>query len=126
MKLRQITVAAILAPVVFACGEPTDDPEDCAANQYFDETRKLCITCLAATEPTCEPGCGFVIEPDANGCPQAACLDAASCDLCEPTQYFDDDQARCVDCAGPATCADGNPTRTIADGTCYLDCPDGA
>ena len=64
----------------FACGDPTDDPEDCTSNEFFDPGDKRCKTCPAVDEPDCGDGCGFTVETDEQGCPVAECdLTCAPC-----------------------------------------------
>lgn len=55
------------------CGEPTDDPEDCTQNEYFDDSKRLCETCPAVDEPECRDHCGYSIQKDDRGCPEAVC-----------------------------------------------------
>ncbi|QDG49962.1 hypothetical protein FIV42_04170 [Persicimonas caeni] len=80
---------------LFACGEATDQPEDCRPGEYFDEANELCSACPAVPDPDCRPGCGFFIEDDERGCPVAQC--AEEC-LCESGQFFSDDTLGCESC----------------------------
>lgn len=114
--------------MVFAwigCGEPTDRPEDCTANEFFDETRRLCVTCPAIVAPTCDEGCGFEIVQDQNGCPAATCLSGEGCDMCDPLSFFDGESLMCEPCDGPTTCGEegAEPEKSIVDGSCVLRCP---
>ena len=109
---------------VIACGDPTDRPEDCTANQFFDDARKLCVTCPAIAQPRCDEGCTFEIVADQNGCAAATCLTGANCGRCEDLSYFDAESLTCHPCDGPRTCADdADPRETIVDGRCVLSCP---
>ncbi|MEZ4459664.1 MAG: hypothetical protein R3E66_08005 [bacterium] len=59
----------------FGCGEPTDDPQDCTQNEYFDDAKQLCETCPAVEEPECRDGCGYTVTKDERSCPIAVCND---------------------------------------------------
>ena len=109
------------SPMAWSCGDPTDRPEDCGPNEYFDDARKLCFSCVAPREPTCDDGCGLQIVADDRGCPAVECLQGPGCDSCGPTEWVDE-SLRCAPCDGPQTCTDGEPTRQIADGSCTLQC----
>lgn len=71
--IRAFLVIASLG--FLGCGEPTDDPEDCSQNEYFDDAKQLCETCPAVDEPECRTGCGFSIQDDERSCPVAVCDD---------------------------------------------------
>ncbi len=60
---------------ILGCGEPTDDPEDCSKNEFFDDSKQLCQTCPAVDEPECRDGCGYTIQDDERSCPIAVCDD---------------------------------------------------
>jgi hypothetical protein len=78
-----------------ACGEASDNPEDCTAAEYYNEAQELCTACPAAVEPECRPGCGFRIAEDDNGCPVAECLQECKCGSGE---FFSDDTFSCQSC----------------------------
>lgn len=88
------------------CGDAEDKPEDCLVGEYFHESQKLCVACAAPVEPKCEPGCGFRIVADDNGCPVSEC--SAQCQ-CEAGEYFSSATFSCEPCAQaqnpPAMCA---------------------
>lgn len=84
------------------CGDPTDNPEDCASNQYYNDAESLCVTCSALVEPVCREGCGFTITQDANSCPQATC--DALCTQCEQGQTWSDKTLSCR----PTSCEAGD------------------
>ncbi len=72
-----------------SCGEPTDAPEDCTTNEFFDEGSELCRTCPALVEPTCPGECEFfVTEEEDRPCPEAVCRipegDACVCPSTHP------------------------------------------
>lgn len=120
MRVRLFVVASVFA---LGCGDPTDRPEDCNPNEYFDEARKLCFTCPAPSEPVCDDGCGIRIESDERGCPVAECVLGDTCNMCADTEYIDD-SLRCAPCDGPMSCPDdATPRRNLSDGTCTLSCP---
>ena len=104
---------------LFACGEATDQREDCRDGEYFDEANESCEACPAIPEPNCRPGCGFHIVEDERGCPVAECglTGAATTDdggatqcRCPAGEFFDDDSLTCVSCDSvsdpPAICDD--------------------
>ena len=64
----------------------------------------------------------FAIVADERGCPAAECLQGDACSTCGSREYVDDN-LQCVPCNGPMTCADGEPTRVVADGVCTMQCP---
>lgn len=114
---------AVAVLMLIGCGDPTDRPEDCNPNQYFDEARKLCFTCPAPREPRCDDGCGIRVTSDDRGCPVAECLVGDDCSMCASTEYIDE-TLRCTACDGPISCPDdATPDRRISDGTCTLTCP---
>lgn len=111
---------------VSACGDPTDSPEDCTVNEYFDDGSELCRTCPALSEPTCAGGCGFFItEEDDRPCPVSRCLlpTSGSCECpasdpdcgqtCEDGEVFD---ARSFTCLSCDTSCDG--TFEVTNGVC--------
>ena len=96
----------VLIPLV-SCGDPTDDPEDCTENEYFDESKSLCRTCDPISEPDCGEGCGFTVVSDSNGCALAECnLECTG--ACAFGQFFSDESLQCEACpgfdAGPSSC----------------------
>lgn len=120
--MRNLVRLSLLLFVV-SCAEPTDRPEDCSTNQFFDEARKLCVTCPAITAPECADGCGFEIEADQQGCPVAVCMYGDDCDHCDEREYFDARTLTCEACDGPETCEDDSePTREFVDGQCVFVC----
>ena len=76
-----------------SCGDPSDRPQDCTRSEYFDEGEQLCIACPVVREPSCRPGCGFVIEADERGCPTARC--DLECSLCPEGQRWSDALLSC-------------------------------
>lgn len=70
----------LLVLLTASCGEPTDRPEDCDSNEYFDDARKLCFVCPAPTEPTCDLGCGITLTTDSRGCAAVECLVGDQCE----------------------------------------------
>ncbi len=105
-SLRTFFVIAVFALVacIPACGEPTDDPEDCTDGEFFDESSEQCQTCPAIFEPDCAPGCDFTVREDQNGCPEAVCNTSCG-DTCPRGSFFSDDTLQCEACPGgpPAT-----------------------
>lgn len=93
-----------------ACGEPTDAPEDCTVNEYYDGVEQLCFTCPAVEEPTCRAGCGFSITEDARGCPEATCDD--TCSMCPEGASFSLDTLACV-CDDTALTYDASQQRCV-------------
>ncbi len=118
------TILLVTIGLAFAsCGDPTDRPEDCNPNEYFDEARKLCFSCRAVVQPRCDDGCGIVLTSDERGCPAAECVVGDDCTTCGPTEYIDS-TLRCALCDGPMTCADdATPQRQLSEGRCTLSCP---
>ena len=116
--MRHLIKAALLLSALSACGDPTDNAEDCTANEFFDLSSELCLSCPALTLPRCQPGCGFVIERDTNNCPAAAC--ALSCDLCADGERFSEETLACepIDCGAgmwdttQQRCVDASAMRT--------------
>ena len=135
---RSLLVLVLLscgvASLVAACGEPTDDPEDCTPNQYFDEAKELCFTCAAIEPPDCAAGCGFRVEPDERGCPSAVCAlpstDPATgvtiCGECAANEFFSETTLACERCTGRIVCDHGPARKIITDDRCALRCPDPA
>ena len=120
------TILCILVALgVAGCGDPTDRPEDCTSNEFFDEARKLCVTCLAVPQPVCDEGCGFEIVPDPDTqCPSAQCLAGAECGRCAELEYFDAGTLLCEPCDGEQSCADdAAPQKNFVEGRCVLQCP---
>ena len=145
--MRRIIPAALLicAIALAACGEPTDRPEDCTGNEFFDQSTDLCTSCPVIDPPSCRPRFGFVIVSDPDtACPVAQCsdtpqcadfeifeTDSASCQPACPEGSTTDDAGTCVACpeAADPECADGELTctsRSSTDGcpvvTCAASC----
>ncbi len=94
---------------VLSCGDPTDDPEDCSDNEYFDPSDEQCRTCEPVEEPECPAGCGFSLgKDDVTECPIAVC-NLECDDLCADGQQWSDESLSCVDCPRNA---DGDPVCT--------------
>ncbi len=123
MKIRTTILLAASISTLSACGDPTDRPEDCTTNQYFDESRKLCVTCAAIRQPVCDQGCAFEITLDRNDCPVANCLVGDACNTCDPGEYFDSETLACQTCDGPTECDGDEPQTRYVDGRCLLTCP---
>lgn len=100
---------------VVGCGDPTDSPEDCTSNEFFNEAEELCQTCAAVVAPDCRPGCGFVLIQDANKCPIAQC--DTTCQQCPAGESWSSEQLSCQ----PITCQLGQ-YYDAASGGC-LACP---
>lgn len=104
-----LLLLALTATLPAACGEATEDPEDCRPGEFFDEANERCTACPAVTEPQCEPGCGFRLTDDAQGCPALDC--AQEC-VCPSDEFFSDETLNCEDCAAtadpPAICFEDN------------------
>jgi hypothetical protein len=82
--------------VLWSCGsEPTDRPQDCRENQYYDEGTRRCRTCPAVVEPECRPGCEPQVESDQRGCPVLRCDEL--CEGCEGDLIWDDEAEMCVE-----------------------------
>ncbi|MEC9399417.1 MAG: hypothetical protein VX475_17450, partial [Myxococcota bacterium] len=127
-SLRALVLFCGTSLALIACGDPTDRPEDCTINEYFDEGDRLCISCPALLEPTCREGCGFVIVEDFRGCPSATCDETCSlcdegtswseetlaCEMepCAPGEYIGDDGA-CTTCE-----AQQDPPQDCEDSAC--------
>lgn len=80
--------------VGFGCGsEPTDRPQDCREDEYFDEGRRQCRSCPAVLEPVCRPGCEPVVVLDQRACPQLRC--DAACQGCEAGEEWDEEAESC-------------------------------
>lgn len=84
----------VLVGVFVACGDGNDDPADCNADQYYNESTGRCTVCGAVEEPECREGCGFSIQSDDRGCPVAIC--SATCDLCPDGEVFSEQSYSCV------------------------------
>ena len=76
--------AALL--VIAACGEAVDRPQDCSANEFFDEADSQCKSCPALTIPGCREGCSILVSSDDRGCPEASC--DLTCDACPEGTSF--------------------------------------
>ncbi len=77
-----------------ACGDGNDDPADCNADQYYNDSTGRCTVCGAVEEPQCREGCGFTIERDERSCPVAVC--SATCDMCAEGEVFSEETFGCV------------------------------
>lgn len=122
--MSRILSALLFLMFAVACGEPTDRPEDCTPNEYFDESRRLCRVCPAPSAPQCDPGCGIRIVEDQRGCPATECLVGEVCSDCGPLEFVDPDTLICTPCDGPMSCEDGSePERWLSETTCSLRCP---
>lgn len=104
---------------IAACGDPTDDPEDCTVNEYFDDGSELCRTCPALQTPTCGADCGFfIVAEDDRPCPRARCLvpDAGGACVCPA------DEPECS-----ATCGEGEvfDARSFSCLSCDVSCESG-
>lgn len=120
--MTRIFLICLAFLTISACGDPTDKPEDCTDGQYFDQVRKLCFTCPALRTPECTPGCGFVIATNEDdGCPESACVDAETCDLCPDEQFFSDATLQCEACV-EVDCPDGTLSKVISDDSCSFQC----
>ena len=101
---------------LFACGEATDQPEDCLPGEFFDEANEDCTPCPALAVPDCREGCGFRILDDERGCPVAECgltdqsEDSKRTCLCATGEFFSEDTFSCQSCeqaeSPPAICAE--------------------
>lgn len=98
----------VFAGVLVACGDGTDDPADCNADQYYNEATGRCTVCPAIEEPQCQEGCGFSIDRDDRGCPVARC--SATCDLCGEDEVFSEESLSCeaVDASNNSEEPDGS------------------
>jgi hypothetical protein len=105
----------LLALLLGACTKPTDKPEDCTRDEFFDEALESCQRCPSLAAPRCLPGCGFIIVNDARGCAAPVC--AQTCDLCPAWAFFSDVSLTCE------ACPDGQRFDP-AVGRC-VDCPAG-
>ena len=103
-----------------ACGDPTDRPEDCNANEYFDDARNLCFVC-PAPRATCDDGCGLRVTTDDRGCPDVECMLGSQCSMCGPTEFVDS-SLRCTECSGPQTCESGDLVKRVDGDNCTLSC----
>lgn len=122
MKTNLLSLVLVALTAVASCGDPTDRPEDCTPNEFFDEARSLCLSCPAVVEPSCDDGCGFEITANEFGCPAAACLVGDSCDRCDALDFFSTETLTCEPCSGPSTCDEGEPTRRVDGDQCSLQC----
>ncbi len=70
-----------LGALLYSCGgDPSDRPQDCSANEFFDEARELCQSCPVLIVPACREGCAVLVSSDELGCPVASCdLECSSC-----------------------------------------------
>lgn len=137
---RALTGTLLSACLLWAgCGDPTDSPEDCASNQYFNDAESLCVTCSALVEPVCQEGCGFTLTQDDNGCPMATC--DALCTQCEAGQtwspqtltcrpasceagsYFDAQANACASCPDAPSVCDGCLCDEVSTTSDALGCP---
>ena len=74
MRHLSILLTFLLLVGLIACGtEPTDRPQDCRENQWFDEAQRRCRTCPAVEEPECRPGCEPEVVRDQRDCPVLRC-----------------------------------------------------
>ncbi len=94
-----LLLLALTATLPAACGEATEGPEDCGPGEFFDEANERCESCPAVSEPQCEPGCGFELDDDAQGCPVLECAQPCKCSSGE---FFSDETLDCEDCAASA------------------------
>ena len=127
---HRLACIALLALLFTSCGEPTDRPEDCNGDEFFDEVSQLCTACPVIDAPDCR--FGFSITPDEDtACPVAVCNATSTCASFE---RFDETTLGCVrQCPEGATPdASGScapcPESTCAPGTgaCGVDadgCP---
>ena len=85
---RLLFLLLLLAPLscLTACGEATDRPQDCSADEFFDEADSQCTSCPALTIPGCREGCAILVSSDDRGCPEASC--DLSCDACPQGSSF--------------------------------------
>lgn len=93
---RLALLAYAFTALALGCTQPTDKPEDCTRDEFFDAALQICQRCPALAAPRCLPGCGFSISPDARGCASTVCDEG--CDLCPPWAYFSDSSLSCQDC----------------------------
>jgi hypothetical protein len=87
-----LSLILALASLATGCGEPTDRPEDCNGDEFFDEVSQLCTACPVVDAPECR--FGFSITPDEEtSCPVAVC-DATS--PCATYERFDETTLGCT------------------------------
>jgi hypothetical protein len=104
-RWASVALLLVAAAALMACGEATDQPEDCRPGEYFNEANESCDACPAIVEPQCSEGCGFKIvgpeEREDLRCPIAECqvpsAEGDSC-ACLSGQFFDDDTLSCESC----------------------------
>lgn len=96
-RLAASCLLLIAFAALFACGEATDQPEDCRHGEFFDEASELCTACPALGEPDCLPGCGFRVEEDERECPIIECAEANAC-VCDSGEFFSDETLGCESC----------------------------
>jgi hypothetical protein len=96
-----VVLVLMAATTLFACGEATDQPEDCRPGEFFNEANESCDACPAIIEPQCRQGCGFeIVTPEDRGdlsCAIAECADPCLCQD-EPGQFFDEATLSCENC----------------------------
>lgn len=93
--LSGLLLATLAFAALLACGEATEDPEDCTPGEFFDEATELCTSCPPVVEPDCQPGCGFRIAEDENECPVAVCDETCRC---ADGEFFSSDSLTCETC----------------------------
>ncbi len=117
-RTGRITLALALSTMLAACGEPTDRPEDCNGDEFFDDVSQLCTACAVVDEPDCRFGFSIVSDEE-TACPVAQCNDTSTCELYE---RFDETTLTCS-----RRCPDG--AGVDASGACVacptLDCEGG-
>jgi hypothetical protein len=80
MNPSRALFASLVLATLSCGGDPSDRPQDCSANEFFDETRELCQSCSALILPSCREGCAVLVSSDDRGCPVASCdLECATC-----------------------------------------------
>lgn len=78
--LSLLLLSGALSLGLGACSEAADRPQDCSANEFFDESDSQCKSCPALTIPGCRDGCAILVSRDELGCPEASCdLTCSSC-----------------------------------------------
>jgi hypothetical protein len=96
LRPRPAHLAIAFTALALGCTQPTDKPEDCTRDEFFDAALQICQRCPALAAPRCLPGCGFSISPDTRGCAATVCDEG--CDLCPPWAFFSDASLSCQDC----------------------------
>ena len=106
--------------------EPRDRPQDCSADEFYDQGEELCVSCPALLFPPCRSGCMVLVSDDDRGCPEASC--DVSCQSCPEGTSFRNETLSCEPlCAGdarPHPLTGACSSCPFDPGTTPLDCDD--